>query len=176
MHVCNSMGYLWFTHLHVHVYFSIMSGLSFIKCIIVLRWIQNSSSYLFEPAICRMIHKLMKKLFMQLISEFKRLGASVVYADFNRIFLCTKKRRYIQLVLYMYTCYCVCVPLLYECTSNCAIHAGLTMLVRMFSSFSTVSSPDNCSRVCTLSPRRAGTCYCGWIRYNYWILRVEMYM
>jgi DNA polymerase epsilon subunit 1 len=34
----------------------------------------------------------MKKLFMQLISEFKRLGAIVVHADFNRVILCTKKR------------------------------------------------------------------------------------
>ncbi len=34
----------------------------------------------------------MKKLFVQLISEFRRLGADVVYADFNRIIICTKKR------------------------------------------------------------------------------------
>lgn len=29
----------------------------------------------------------------RLIAEFKRLGSSVVYANFNRIILCTKKRR-----------------------------------------------------------------------------------
>merc|ERR1712029_225913 len=34
----------------------------------------------------------MKKLFVQLISELKRLGGTVVSADFNRIILCTKKR------------------------------------------------------------------------------------
>ena len=34
----------------------------------------------------------MKKLFMQLVAEFKRLGAIVVHADFNRIIICTKKR------------------------------------------------------------------------------------
>ena len=77
-------------------------------CVIVFRWIQNSSSYLYEPAICRMIHKLMKKLFMQLISEFKRLGANVVYADFNRIVLCTKKRRYIQFVC-VFACVLMCM-------------------------------------------------------------------
>ena len=32
-------------------------------------------------------------LVLRLITEFKRLGSSVVYANFNRIILCTKKRR-----------------------------------------------------------------------------------
>ena len=63
---------------------------------LMYRWIQNPSSFLYEPALCRMIHKLMKKLFMQLIGELRRLGASVVYAEFNRIVLCTKKRRYLR--------------------------------------------------------------------------------
>ena len=40
-----------------------------------------------------MIHKLMKKMFMQLIGEFKRLGSTIVYADFNKIVVCTKKKR-----------------------------------------------------------------------------------
>ncbi len=65
--------------------------------LLLFRWIQDTRSYLYEPAICRMIHKLMKKLFMQLIGEFKRLGATIVYADFNRIVICTKKRRYLTL-------------------------------------------------------------------------------
>lgn len=30
---------------------------------------------------------------VRLISEFKRLGSTVVYGNFNRIILCTKKRR-----------------------------------------------------------------------------------
>ena len=34
----------------------------------------------------------MKKLFLQLVSEFKRLGAVVIHADFNKIILNTKKR------------------------------------------------------------------------------------
>ena len=60
---------------------------------ILLRWIRSPSSLLYEPALCRMIHKLMKKLFMQLIGEFRRLGSTIVYADFNKIIVCTKKRR-----------------------------------------------------------------------------------
>ena len=42
-----------------------------------------------------MIHKLMKKLFMQLIGEFRRLGSTVIYADFSKIVVCTKKKRYV---------------------------------------------------------------------------------
>lgn len=34
----------------------------------------------------------MKKLFVQLVAEFKRLGSVIVYANFNKIILCTKKR------------------------------------------------------------------------------------
>ena len=60
---------------------------------IIVRWISSPSSLLYEPALCRMIHKLMRKLFMQLVGEFRRLGSSVIYADFTRIILCTKKRR-----------------------------------------------------------------------------------
>lgn len=33
----------------------------------------------------------MKKLFVQLIAEFKRLGSVIVFANFNKIIICTKK-------------------------------------------------------------------------------------
>jgi DNA polymerase epsilon subunit 1 len=35
----------------------------------------------------------MKKLLLQLVAEFKRLGATIVFADFNRILIATKKRK-----------------------------------------------------------------------------------
>ncbi|XP_036290221.1 DNA polymerase epsilon catalytic subunit A isoform X1 [Pipistrellus kuhlii] len=57
------------------------------------RWLRSPSSLLHDPALHRTLHGMMKKLFLQLIAEFKRLGSSVVYANFNRIVLCTKKRR-----------------------------------------------------------------------------------
>ncbi|EPY88299.1 polymerase (DNA directed), epsilon [Camelus ferus] len=56
------------------------------------RWLRSPSSLLHDPALHRTLHSMMKKLFLQLIAEFKRLGSSVVYANFNRIILCTKKR------------------------------------------------------------------------------------
>lgn len=37
----------------------------------------------------------------RLVAEFKRLGSSVVYANFNRIILCTKKRRIEDAISYM---------------------------------------------------------------------------
>lgn len=57
------------------------------------RWLQSPCSLLHDPALHRTLHNMMKKLFLQLIAEFKRLGSSVIYANFNRIILCTKKRR-----------------------------------------------------------------------------------
>eukprot|EP00731_Ephydatia_muelleri_P013509 Em0007g819a len=69
------------------------------------RWIRSPSSLLYEPGLCRIIHKLMKKLFMQLVGEFRRLGSTIVYADFSKIVVCTKKGRmedacaYIQFIL-----------------------------------------------------------------------------
>ena len=63
-----------------------------------LRWLRSSSSLLYEPAICRIVHSLMKKLFYQLIAEFKRLGSTVIYADFNKIILSTKKRRCVRYI------------------------------------------------------------------------------
>ena len=40
-------------------------------------------------------------LVYRLIAEFKRLGSSVVYANFNRIILCTKKRRVADAIAYV---------------------------------------------------------------------------
>nr|XP_035967011.1 DNA polymerase epsilon catalytic subunit A-like [Halichoerus grypus] len=57
------------------------------------RWLRSPSSLLHDPALHRTLHNMMKKLFLQLIAEFKRLGSSVIYANFNRIVLCTRKRR-----------------------------------------------------------------------------------
>ncbi|KAM9811154.1 DNA polymerase epsilon catalytic subunit A [Neosynchiropus ocellatus] len=57
------------------------------------RWLRSPGSLLYDPALHRTLHNMMKKVFLQLIAEFKRLGSTVVYGNFNRIILCTKKRR-----------------------------------------------------------------------------------
>ena len=56
------------------------------------RWVKSEASLLFDPAIYDQLHSYMKRYFFHLISEFKRLGATVIHADFNRIILDTKKR------------------------------------------------------------------------------------
>jgi DNA polymerase epsilon subunit 1 len=55
------------------------------------RWISSSASNLFDPSLHRFIHGLMRKTFIQLLAEFRRLGSHVVYADFSRILLATSK-------------------------------------------------------------------------------------
>lgn len=55
------------------------------------RWMSSSSSCMYDPALYRFVHGLMKKVFSQLLAEFRRLGTGVVYADFCRIFLLTSK-------------------------------------------------------------------------------------
>ena len=51
------------------------------------------SSVASRPVIVTLVYRL--------IAEFKRLGSSVVYANFNRIILCTKKRRVADAIAYV---------------------------------------------------------------------------
>jgi len=55
------------------------------------RWISSSASHMFDPNIHRFTHSLMRKTFIQMLAEFKRLGSHIVYADFSRIILATSK-------------------------------------------------------------------------------------
>lgn len=65
------------------------------------RWLRSSSALLYDPALRRMLQNLMRKYFVQLLAEFQRLGATVVYADFGRIVLATKKRRVVDALSYV---------------------------------------------------------------------------
>lgn len=55
------------------------------------RWVSSSVSQMHDPSIHRFVHGLMRKTFIQLLAEFKRLGSHVVYADLSRILLVTSK-------------------------------------------------------------------------------------
>jgi len=57
----------------------------------LLRWLTNPSSRLYDPAINAYIHGLMKKVFAQLLGELKKLGGSIVYANFHQVVFCTPK-------------------------------------------------------------------------------------
>lgn len=55
------------------------------------RWISSPAAKLYDPALYRFVHGLMRKTFSQLLAEFRRLGSEIVHADFGRIFLLTSK-------------------------------------------------------------------------------------
>uniref|UniRef100_A0A8B9JNV3 DNA polymerase epsilon catalytic subunit n=1 Tax=Astyanax mexicanus TaxID=7994 RepID=A0A8B9JNV3_ASTMX len=65
------------------------------------RWLRSPSSLLYDPALHCTLLNMMKKLFLQLVAEFKRLGSSVLYGNFNRIILSTKKRRIDDAIAYV---------------------------------------------------------------------------
>jgi DNA polymerase epsilon subunit 1 len=56
-----------------------------------LRWLTNPTSKLYDPALNTYIHGMMKKVFVQLLGELKKLGGSIIYANFNHIVFCTPK-------------------------------------------------------------------------------------
>jgi DNA polymerase epsilon subunit 1 len=55
------------------------------------RWVSSSAAQMYDPSIHRFVHGLMRKTFIQLLAEFRRLGSHVVYADLSRILLVTSK-------------------------------------------------------------------------------------
>lgn len=56
-----------------------------------LKWCSNSSSFLYDPSLHYHIHNLTKKSMVQLLSEFKRNGSSIVFADRNKVIVKTNK-------------------------------------------------------------------------------------
>lgn len=65
------------------------------------RWIKSSNALLYDPALRRSLNMLMRKLFLQIIAEFKRLGAEIIYADFNRVILNSGKKTITDAVGYV---------------------------------------------------------------------------
>lgn len=55
------------------------------------RWVSSRSAHMYDPSMHRFVHELMRKTFIQMLAEFKRLGSNVVYADFGNIILLTLK-------------------------------------------------------------------------------------
>ena len=51
------------------------------------RWISDPNSKLYDPSLHKVIHNFIKKVFWQLLAELKNLGSTIVYANFNKVFL-----------------------------------------------------------------------------------------
>ncbi|CAM9091188.1 unnamed protein product, partial [Phaeothamnion confervicola] len=55
------------------------------------RWLCARQALLFDPALHRLVHRLMQKVFARLVAELQRLGACVVFASFNKVIIATNK-------------------------------------------------------------------------------------
>lgn len=55
------------------------------------RWLTSGTALLFDPALRSLVQGMMKKVFLMLLGEFKRLGATVVLGNFNRLVVSTSK-------------------------------------------------------------------------------------
>lgn len=85
-----------------HRYLSNILPLFFlIRKFIFFRWLRSPNSLLYDPALRRTLHTYMKKLFAQLLAEFKTLGSIIIFANFNKIIVCTKKRTVSDALGYM---------------------------------------------------------------------------
>ena len=101
------------------------------------RWLRSSNALLYDPALRKTLLNLMKKLFMQLVAEFKRLGAIVVHADFNRIIICTKKRSLEDAKVRLWKIFSILnnkvfklkkkQPFIFDASKNCLIYLFVTL-------------------------------------------------
>lgn len=55
------------------------------------RWLCSPQSKLHDPALHRMLHKVMQKVFALLLAEFRKLGATIIFANFSKIIIDTGK-------------------------------------------------------------------------------------
>uniref|UniRef100_H2YP33 DNA polymerase epsilon catalytic subunit n=1 Tax=Ciona savignyi TaxID=51511 RepID=H2YP33_CIOSA len=65
------------------------------------QWVADRGSLFYDPALQKTLQIMMKKLFLQLISELKRLGSLIVFANFSSIILSTKKNNVDDALAYM---------------------------------------------------------------------------
>ena len=58
----------------------------------IYRWLASPTvAKLYDPLLHRLVHKLMKKSFYQLIYQLKQLGCKIVYASFHKIIVNTQR-------------------------------------------------------------------------------------
>lgn len=57
----------------------------------IYRLISNQDTLLYDPALHRVIHSIMKTTFLRLLGELQRLGCTIVFASFHKITVATNK-------------------------------------------------------------------------------------
>ncbi|CAL8098256.1 unnamed protein product [Calicophoron daubneyi] len=55
------------------------------------QWLRSPRSLLYDPALRRTAQKLMKKVFLKLIDELNHLHVDVIYANFSRLIVATRR-------------------------------------------------------------------------------------
>ncbi|KAK9075077.1 hypothetical protein SSX86_003396 [Deinandra increscens subsp. villosa] len=55
------------------------------------RWLCSPQSKLHDPALFRMLHKVMQKMFAQLLAKFRKSGATIIFANYSKVILDTGK-------------------------------------------------------------------------------------
>ncbi|KAK6138431.1 hypothetical protein DH2020_027841 [Rehmannia glutinosa] len=72
---------------------AVTSGNVFADAILqnLYRWLCSPKSKLHDPALHRMLHKVMQKVFALLMAELRKLGATIVFASFGRVIIDTGK-------------------------------------------------------------------------------------
>ncbi|KAK3158029.1 hypothetical protein QOZ80_2AG0131930 [Eleusine coracana subsp. coracana] len=72
---------------------AVSSGNVFADAILqhLYRWLCSPQSKLHDPALHRLLHNVMKKVFALLLAEFRKLGANVIFANFSKIIIDTGK-------------------------------------------------------------------------------------
>lgn len=55
------------------------------------RWLTSKQSRMYDPALYAQVQNLMRRMFVQLVAEFKRLGGRIIYASFEKIVVATTK-------------------------------------------------------------------------------------
>ncbi|KAJ7947962.1 DNA polymerase epsilon catalytic subunit [Quillaja saponaria] len=53
------------------------------------RWLCSPQSKLHDPSLHRILHKVMQKVFALLLAEFRKLGATILFANFSKIIVDT---------------------------------------------------------------------------------------
>ena len=56
------------------------------------RWLCSPASLLCDPALHHMVQRMMNKIFMNLIGEFRKLGSKIIFASFNKLIIATNKQ------------------------------------------------------------------------------------
>ena len=57
----------------------------------LVRWIEHPGSYLYDRSLDYYVHMMSKKAFQQLMTDFRRVGSHIVFANTNRLLLQTTK-------------------------------------------------------------------------------------